>query len=94
MGKQDGVARRSRKARELRDTFLSKKARAIGHLHGDKTCGVRVVLRPMVRKARKVVLGDDVAVVRRRRIEAIKDDADEQVHEHVCDSKREAKDKQ
>lgn len=44
----------------------------------------------MVGKPREIFLGDDVMIARRRRVETVEDDSDEQVHEYVRDRQREA----
>lgn len=44
----------------------------------------------MVGKPREIFLGDDVVIARRRRVETVEDDSDEQVHEYVRDRQREA----
>lgn len=44
----------------------------------------------MVGKPRKIFLGDDVVIARRRRVETVEDNSDEQVHEYVRDRQREA----
>lgn len=57
--------------------------RARACLDGDEARGPRVELRPVVREPREVFLLYDVVVVCRRRVETVKDDSDEQIHEHV-----------
>lgn len=59
-------------------------------LYGDHARGARVVLRPMFRESGEVLLGYDVMLVRRSRVEAIEDDSDEEVHEDVRDGQGEA----
>lgn len=59
-------------------------------LDGDQARGAGVKLRPVVGEPREVFLGDDIVITRRRRVETVEDDSDEQVHEYVRDRQREA----
>ena len=43
----------------------------------------------MVGESREILLLDDVVVARRRRVETVEDDSNEQVHEYVRDGQRE-----
>lgn len=79
--------------RRMLDLVCLRECETTGHptcLDGDQARGTGVKLRPMVGKPREVFLGDDVVIARRRRVETIEDDSDEQVHEDVRDRQREA----